>query len=69
MLKLPIGYSDFGNIVRQKLDFVDKTLLISERQYDTVLIQKGISRILKIGLAFRGKQVAVAYSPIEQTVQ
>ena len=30
MLKLPIGYDLFGDIIRRKLDLVDKTLFIKE---------------------------------------
>jgi Predicted AAA-ATPase/PD-(D/E)XK nuclease superfamily len=38
---------------------------ITDRQYETVLIQKGIHRILKLGLAFHGKTVAVFASGVD----
>lgn len=35
---------------------------IEKRGYDTVMRQRGIKKILKIGLAFYGKEIKIKYS-------
>lgn len=42
MLKLPVGYDNFGDILENKLDFIDKSLLIKE------LLDDNISKVVLI---------------------
>lgn len=71
ILLIPKDLQKLGLIIEFKVAKMDKTLQetaeaalaqINACQYETELQQQGVQRILKIGLGFRGKEVALASS-------
>ena len=50
-LRLPIGYSDFATVVREKMNFVDKTLFIKE-VFDSTSQVSIITRPRRFGKTF-----------------
>lgn len=59
-MRLPIGYSDFKNIIDDGFDFVDKTLLIKEIIYDAGVIL--IARPRRFGKTFNMSMLRYFFS-------
>ena len=59
-INLILGVDDFGKARTQKLLFVDKSLFIKELLDRSQVEAAVIDRLLKIGVGFRGKEVALA---------